>query len=174
MSSLAKPCTRLMRTGCCGRFRNSARWWVYDEAGGAEGGLGSVALKWSFLPQEASYVQFIKTVVDKILTRVHIIDFNYSDWGRKYCHDAWGAPPFPKILISGWFIAFSIGKGTAKHSLLSAYNCNQNFSNGSALEDNVWRYISTKLRPSYFRTITQDKFRCVPPATWRPYFIFMD
>jgi hypothetical protein len=72
-------------------------------------------------------------VADKILTRVHIIDFNYSDWGRKHCNDAWGAHQFPKILISGLLIAFSIVKGNAKYSLFSAYNCNQNFSNGSAL-----------------------------------------
>lgn len=79
----------------------------------------------------------LQTVVDKILTRVHIIGFNYLDWGRKYCNDAYGTHQFPKVLISGLLIAFSIAKGNAKYSLFSTYNCNQNFSNGSALEDNV-------------------------------------
>lgn len=134
-------------------------------------------LKWTdIIPISGRFHVFsrLKTVVDKVLTCIHIIDFNYFGWGRKSCNDAWGTHQFPKILISGLLIAFSIVKGNAKYSPFSTYNCHQNFSNSSALQNNVWRYISAKLRPSSFRTITQDKFHCVPHATWWPYFIFLD
>lgn len=138
MWSRAKPCTPLTKTGCCGRSRSSALWYVCATL---PSGLGKTSgweleggwrlgrhLKWTdTIPISGRFHTFsrFKTVVDKILTCIHIIDFNYLGWGRKSCNDAWGTHQFPKILISGLLTAFSIVKGNVKYSPFSTYNCHE-------------------------------------------------